>query len=766
MGRKRILGIIAALLLGLFSPLAQTSHVHAADPNTPPTGSISINNGAAYTTSSNVTLNLTASDPDGNSMEMAFSNDNVTWSSWESYASTKAWTLSTGDGSKTVYYQLRDSALETSPIYSYTIIVDTMPPVIMGVSQGGIYKADITIDFNEGTATLNGAAFTSGSTVTAEGAFTLIVTDAAGNFTTINFTIDKTPPTITGVTNDGFYNANRTITFNEGTATMNGAAFTSGSTVSSEGTYTLIVADEAGNVTTVNFTIDKTPPIVTGVTHGTVYTSPVTISFNEGTATLNGNTFTSGTTVSAFGKYSLVVTDDAGNSTSIPFTLRSASSGGGGGGSSGSGGGDSSGSGGGNSIPLNTIDIQINNVVFKRFATASVNTVSGEKVTTVQLDVPKIQQELESLRDQSTIVIPVQNGSNRVSVLLNGQLVKILNDFNTTVEVQTDHASYTLTANQFDMNEIARRLGSDTSLDDVQFNIEIMNVPDNKVDLLRNGLGTINLVSPAIEFKITASFGGKTIEIDQFLHFVQRRIVIPDGIDPNKITTGVVVAEDGSIVPVPTRLVKENGNYNAVINSLTNSTYVVVSHSLYFADMEQHWAKDAVNDLGSRLVVSGISETSFNPDADITRAEFAAIIVRGLGLRQGIGANPFLDVESDAWYEGAVRTAVSYGLITGFEDGTFRPNEKITREQTMLIVAKAMKLTGLALETGDDDPSLVLKPFTDSASIDAWAKDAVALVVKSGLIKGRDGKLESESYITRAEVAAIIQRLLEKSDFI
>uniref|UniRef100_UPI0025C689BE beta strand repeat-containing protein n=2 Tax=unclassified Empedobacter TaxID=2643773 RepID=UPI0025C689BE len=76
------------------------------------------------------------------------------------------------------------------------------------------------------------------------------------------YTIDHTAPSVTGVTNGGIYNTNRTISFNEGKATLNGSSFSSGSVVSSEGSYILVVTDNAGNMTTVSFSIDKTPPAI------------------------------------------------------------------------------------------------------------------------------------------------------------------------------------------------------------------------------------------------------------------------------------------------------------------------------------------------------------------------------------------------------------------------------------------------------------------------------------------------------------------------
>lgn len=162
--------------------------------NHAPTGSIIVNSGQISTSSINVTLTLTATDLEGEAIEMRFSNDGITWSSWESKVSTKSWTLSNGEGSKTVYMQLRDTAGNISNAFSDTIVLDTTPPVITGVTNNGVYNTDVTISLNEGTATLNGAAFTSGATVSTSGNYTLVATDSAGNTTTITFVIDKALP--------------------------------------------------------------------------------------------------------------------------------------------------------------------------------------------------------------------------------------------------------------------------------------------------------------------------------------------------------------------------------------------------------------------------------------------------------------------------------------------------------------------------------------------------------------------------------------------
>jgi hypothetical protein len=194
------------------------------------------------------------------------------------------------------YVLIVTDGIETTTINFW---IDTILPEVTGVEDGMYYNTDRTITFLEGTATLNTVPFTSGTIVTNEGTYELIVTDLAGNITTISFVIDKTDPVVTGVEDGMFYNTDRTITFLEGSATLNTVPFTSGTTVTDEGTYELIVTDLAGNITTIDFVIDTTAPVVSGVEDGMYYNTDRTITFLEGTATLNTVPFTSGTTVTA-----------------------------------------------------------------------------------------------------------------------------------------------------------------------------------------------------------------------------------------------------------------------------------------------------------------------------------------------------------------------------------------------------------------------------------------------------------------------------------
>ena len=201
---------------------------------------------------------------------------------------------------KYVYYE------NSGNIYLATdqTIPDINAPVVTGVSDKGLYNTDKTITFADietiPTATLDGNNFNSGDTVSAEGAHTLIVTDGT-NTVTIHFTIDKTPPIVTGVADATTYTNAVTITFSDNsgsaTATLNGSAFTSGTMVDTNGTYTLIATDPAANSTTVHFTIavPPTPPSGGGGGGGVIY---YTVS---ATAGANGSITPSGSVSLAYG---------------------------------------------------------------------------------------------------------------------------------------------------------------------------------------------------------------------------------------------------------------------------------------------------------------------------------------------------------------------------------------------------------------------------------------------------------------------------------
>lgn len=416
----------------------------------------------------------------------------------------------------------------------------------------------------------------------------------------------------------------------------------------------------------------------------------------------------------------------------------------------------------------NTVDVMVNGKV-EQAGTAVAGSRNGQSVISIAINEAALRERLEEEGPEAVITIPVSGSSDVTIGELNGRIVKAMEAKQAVLVLRTDHASYTLPARQINIDAISAAIGEQVELQDIKVRIEMAAPSSETLQLVEDAVSKHGLRSavPPMMFSVTAVYGDQTVNVSKFDAYVERTIAIPEGGDPNRITTGVVIDPDGTIRHVPTRIVQTNGQYYAQISSLTNSVYSLVWNPREFADAANHWAKDAINDMGARMIVSGTGPDRFDPEQNITRAEFTAIIVRGLGLRLDSGESLFTDVYGPDWFNSAIRTAYAYGLLNGFEDGTFRPNEKITREQAMSMVSKAMAVTELpGMESGQAEKE-VLEAFSDANNISSWALAGVADSVSAGIFSGRSSdELAPQALITRAEAATAMQRLLQKSNLI
>jgi hypothetical protein len=415
------------------------------------------------------------------------------------------------------------------------------------------------------------------------------------------------------------------------------------------------------------------------------------------------------------------------------------------------------------------VDILVNGIV-ETAATATTTKEADKTVTTVTVDDKKIEQKLEREGNSSVVTIPVKTDADVVVGQLNGQTIKNMEQKAAVLEIKTGNVTYTLPAAQISIDAVSQQIGRAVELKDIKVNVSIAKSTAETAQVVEHTANRNNyqVVVKPVDFEISCTSGDKAVDVSKFNGYVERLVAIPDGVDPSKITTGIVLNKDGTFSHVPTEVIKITDKYYAKINSLTNSTYSVIYSPKVFSDVESHWGKEAVNDMGSRLIVSGIDKETFEPDRDITRAEFAAIVVRGLGLmRPNVGKDTFKDVTKEAWYYDAVTIAYEYGIISGYGDGKFAPMDKITREEAMAMVARAMKVTNLKVEFKDNEVESILASFTDADKATTWAKAAIAQCNKAQLVTGRGAnEIAPTENITRAEVAVIVRRLLQKSKLI
>jgi len=190
------------------------------------------------------------------------------------------------------------------------------------------------------------------------------------------------------------------------------------------------------------------------------------------------------------------------------------------------------------------------------------------------------------------------------------------------------------------------------------------------------------------------------------------------------------------------------------------SEYAVLEYTRAFADLASHWAKDDVELMAARQIARGVGDGSrFDPNGTITRAQFAALLVRALGLQESQGSNPFTDVTRAAWYAPAVSAAAREGLILG-SDGKFRPDAPVTRQEMAVMIQRASIRYGMTL-AATDQALAQLNEMADGSSVAPWAREASALTLSKDWIRGRDGRrFAPAENATRAEAVVILKRLL------
>ncbi|SFE75128.1 repeat domain (List_Bact_rpt) [Paenibacillus catalpae] len=390
-----------------------------------------------------------------------------------------------------------------------------------------------------------------------------------------------------------------------------------------------------------------------------------------------------------------------------------------------------------------------------------------QSVSTIHLNADKVKEVLASADQKVTVILPIKTGSDIAIGELSGELLQMLIEKQVTLRIETEYAVYALPMGAINFESLAKLLNDSVNAKDVVVSVELSKPTADMTSLTQKAVekNQLTLAAPPVHFSITVSYGDKKIELSAFASYVERMIAIPAGNKENSSLTAIVVEPDGSVRPVPTKLVTIDGKPYAVINSLTNSLYAVVSKTAAFSDVNNHWAKNAVEDMAARLVVGGAGDGLFYPNKAITRAEFAAIIVRALGLRLENTTSEFSDVKTSAWYSDDVQTAYTHQLINGYPDGKFHPTDSITREQAMAIIAKAMTLTGIQTDLQESSVNELINGFSDKGKISEWAKNSIAACLQTGIVSGQSALiLAPAANISRAEATVMIQRLLLKSN--
>ena len=187
----------------------------------------------------------------------------------------------------------------------------------------------------------------------------------------------------------------------------------------------------------------------------------------------------------------------------------------------------------------------------------------------------------------------------------------------------------------------------------------------------------------------------------------------------------------------------------------------VTKPGLTFSDIKKSANKAAIEALASREIINGMGDGTFAPSATMTRAQYAAIVVRALGLTPDAkGAKAYTDVAPGTWYEGYIGTASTYGIINGRGGGIFDPEGTITKQEAAVMTIRAAKLCGLETAMKSATVRDALCDFADYTSVADWAQSELAYCYQNGLLDASALNVEPGRKILRCEVAEMLYRML------
>jgi hypothetical protein len=220
--------------------------------------------------------------------------------------------------------------------------------------------------------------------------------------------------------------------------------------------------------------------------------------------------------------------------------------------------------------------------------------------------------------------------------------------------------------------------------------------------------------------------------------------------DARKIASGA--AQD-----TPTGLPGKHADVHAVPVTAPGTT---------FPDIRGHLSQTAIEALAATGIINGKSPERFDPDASMTRAEFATIVTRGLGLTPA-HSGVFTDVTADAWYAGFIGTANSYGIVNGVGNGLFAPQGTMSMQEAVTMVARAAKLCGMDTTLSPSETTDTIdRLFGREIPIAPWAMDSYAFCLRSDILELTKENLEPTRIIRRSEISQMLYNLLDAAELL
>ncbi|MDQ0297890.1 hypothetical protein J2S78_000298 [Salibacterium salarium] len=388
---------------------------------------------------------------------------------------------------------------------------------------------------------------------------------------------------------------------------------------------------------------------------------------------------------------------------------------------------------------------------------------NGTEQISRRVNADELANRLQEQKNTDTITFDMETAENvRGEVLLSKDVLDTVRDYNqdSVLEIKSAEGTIRVPVSELDEQSLRSQLEvTEEEAESVEISVSV-NKSEADETIENNNLSAVTSV---VDYQITASMGNNEKELTHFDQYIERDLNSETNLDEKHSVVVKLNEDNNSFTSVPTII---DGN-TATFQSQSLSKYTVLENEVSFTDIpDDYWAGDSFEKLGSRHIFQGREDGTVAPGEKMRRSQFTVLITRALGLTSSKEyEGTFTDVDNDDWFAEELQPAIEHGIIQGRTDGTFAPNETVTRQQAASMLSRAMEVTGFEEEKLNTQKTI--HSFDDRESIGTWAQDDVNRLLQAGVITGReDGSIfDPKSGATRAQMAEMLDEYLTFIEF-
>ncbi|OCT16937.1 hypothetical protein A8709_16835 [Paenibacillus pectinilyticus] len=378
----------------------------------------------------------------------------------------------------------------------------------------------------------------------------------------------------------------------------------------------------------------------------------------------------------------------------------------------------------------------------------------------------------------------LKDGNNTLEISLEGKVdgydflapAKALSDMlnvkaDATIQIKTSLGSIKVPGNV--LKDVIQKI-SDLDNSKLQFQIEnLANLEQNNIVSYLGHDGS-KLVGTPLSFELYAvDSKNQKVSMNTFSQYIGHSVVLPSDfkLNDDEILVGAVWnPEKKTLINVPFTIQhNEDKSQTATWWRNGNSTYVLYkAKNKEFPDVSKdYFAKDAVSSLAAKGIINGFEDGTFKGEQSVTRAQFASLLVRALGLKGSESSTQnFKDIEASDWFYQDVLTAASRELLSGYEDATFRPNQEISHQEALVMLANAYHFLNPGATLTEVEKAQLIDKVKKDIQVEAWAASAEATAVKLNLIKLDDVfTFDKDISTNRGQTALLFYRFITNLNF-